>query len=225
MKSSKYTLKCISQRLFPSPWETGSSALDLDAPGPSSSHKTVCHHATHFFALCYLHNILPWGRKLNSLIWIAVPGRDKGKSRGKKKSLSFQVYSLETQKWLSNDDVTSSFRCDEEGMVHPAVCETILLLIISKDYDLLETLPVERFVFLLNSFAQSTAPLGLLKNHMASWQNHVLKSRPCQALCRNAPISHVSWGHAFNFFRPEFPCLENGSAIVCFLGLWWELII
>lgn len=66
MKSCKYTLKCISQRLFPSHWETGSSALDLDAPGPSNSYNTLCHHATHFFALCYLHNILPWGRN-----WIA----------------------------------------------------------------------------------------------------------------------------------------------------------
>ena len=145
-------------------------------------------------------------------------------SRGEK-SLSFQVCSLDTQKWLSIDDVTSTFRCDEEGMICPAVCETILVLIISKDCDLLETLPDERFVFLLNSFAQNTTPLCLLKNHMASRQNHVLKSRPCQALCRNAPTSHVSWGKAFSFFGPEFPCLENGSAVVCFLGLWWELTI
>ena len=159
------------------------------------------------------------------LIWIVVPGRDKGKSRGKKKSLSFQVYSLDTQEWLGNDDVSSTFRCGEESMVHPAVFETVLLLIISKDCELLETLPVERFVFLLNSFAQNTAPLCLLKNHMASWQNHVLKTRPCRALCRNAPTSHVSWGKAFTFFRPEFPCLENGSSVICFLELWRELII
>ena len=70
------------------------------------------------------------------LIWIAVPGRDKGKSRGKKKSLSFQVYSLDTQEWLGNDDVSSTFRCGEESMVHPAVFETVLLLIISKDCEL-----------------------------------------------------------------------------------------
>lgn len=155
-----------------------------------------CHLSHTFLFLCSFGiNIHPWGNEH----WTASFELQYQVGIKEKPGIKMIISSIFS--WHRDDPaimtITSVFGCGRKLCFTQQDLKIALLFMISKDCALLETLPLDRFVLLLNAFAQNIPLLSGLKSCVAQWENHWLMSQT--VLCRNALTSHVNGGRWFHF--------------------------